>query len=121
MNWFIESIKKYNDFSGRARRKEFGCFVLCTFVLFIILFLLESSLGLTFGELGSMGILSTVASIALLLPSLAVYCRRLHDMDMSGWWLLLLFIPLVGFLFLLVMFFRDGTPGANRFGPSPKG
>ena len=121
MNWFIQAIKKYNDFSGRARRKELGFFFLCSIVLYMILMLIEQSLGLTLGEPFRVGMLSAVLSIVLFVPTLALYFRRLHDMDMSAWWLLMLVIPLLGFLFLLVLFFRDGTGGANRFGPSPKG
>lgn len=65
-------------------------------------------------------LLSGLVGLALLLPTLAVGVRRLHDGDHSGWWLFIGLIPLIGTIVLLVFLIRDGTPGLNRFGPSPK-
>ncbi|WP_455430719.1 DUF805 domain-containing protein [Phytohabitans flavus] len=59
-------------------------------------------------------------NLALFLPGLAVAVRRLHDTDRTGWWVLIALVPIVGFIVLLVFFLMDGTPGPNRFGPSPK-
>lgn len=65
------------------------------------------------------GLFSLVYSVAVLIPSVAVGVRRLHDLDRSGWWLLIMLIPLLGTLLLLIYFCLRGTVGPNRFGPDP--
>lgn len=72
-------------------------------------------------EGSSTGFIGLVASLVLLLPSLAVGVRRLHDTDRTGWWLLIGVVPIIGAIVLIVFFVLDSTPGANRFGPNPKG
>ena len=71
------------------------------------------------GSVG-LGLLSGLYAVAMILPSIAVTVRRLHDTDRSGWWYLLVFLPVIGGLVILVFMLLDGTPGSNRFGPSPK-
>ena len=114
--YFIKCLKQYADFKGRARRKEFWFFQLFCFLfgigLLAVLFLVGMKPEAAEGVLNVLG-------IALLLPSLAVMVRRLHDTDRSGWWLLLYLIPLVN-IALLVFVCLDGTRGDNRFGPDPK-
>ena len=108
---FITAIKtclaKYVGFGGRARRSEYWYFVL---------FLVVVSLALGAAGFEQIG---NFFSVATLLPSLAVGVRRLHDTDRSGWWLLLLLVPLVGAIVLIVWFANRGTLGANRFGDDP--
>lgn len=117
----IKSVfSQYVGFSGRARRSEYWWFALFTFLVSIAAAILDSALGLTF-EGSSTGFIGLVASLALLLPALAVAVRRLHDTDRTGWWVLIGVVPLVGAIVLIVFFVSDSTPGANRFGPSPKG
>ncbi|MEU5961823.1 DUF805 domain-containing protein [Micromonospora parva] len=117
----IKSVfSQYVGFSGRARRSEYWWFTLFTFLVSIAAAILDSALGLTF-EGSSTGFIGLVASLALVLPGLAVAVRRLHDTDRTGWWLLIGLVPLVGAIVLIVFFVSDSTPGANRFGPSPKG
>jgi len=92
-------------------------------VLFSIL--VSIGLGIVDGVAGlttayGIGTLGAIYSLAILIPSLAVSIRRLHDTDRSGWWCLLGFLPLIGAIVLLIFFVMDGTPGDNRFGPSPK-
>jgi uncharacterized membrane protein YhaH (DUF805 family) len=65
-------------------------------------------------------LLSSIFSLAVLVPSIAVSVRRLHDIDRTGWWVLIGLVPLVGWIVLLVFHVQDGTPGPNRFGPDPK-
>lgn len=72
------------------------------------------------GSLGIPGILLGLYALATFIPNLAVTVRRLHDQDKSGWWILISLIPLIGGIWLLVLYFIDGTPGPNRFGPDPK-
>ena len=114
MNWYLGCWKKYAEFSGRARRKEFWMFVLFNFLVSI-------AVGIVDGILGTNGALGGLYSLAVLIPSLAVAARRLHDTDRSGWWQLIGFIPLIGWIILLVFLCSDSKPGENRFGPNPKG
>ena len=120
MNWYLEALKKYATFEGRARRKEYWFFVLFNVLAIIVLEILDVVLG-TFSKETGFGLLSGLYAIAVLLPSLAVTVRRLHDTDRSGWWILINFIPLIGAIVLLIFTLLDGTPGSNRFGPNPKG
>lgn len=114
-------LSQYVGFGGRARRAEYWWFFLFSLLVGIVTSILDSVLGTDFeGSSTSGGVLNLIASLALLLPSLAVAVRRLHDTDRTGWWLLIGLIPLVGAIVLLVFFVQDGTPGPNRFGPSPK-
>ncbi|WP_405429614.1 DUF805 domain-containing protein [Micromonospora sp. NBC_00617] len=121
---FIDAIKsvfsQYVGFTGRARRSEYWWFALFSILVGIVTAILDNALGLTF-EGGSTGFIGLVAYLVLLLPSLAVAVRRLHDTDRTGWWLLIGLVPLVGAIVLLVFFVSDSKPGANRFGASPKG
>lgn len=114
MNYYLECWKKYVAFAGRARRKEYWMFVLFNFLAQLVLNILD-------GVLGTSGILSLVYNLAVLLPSLAVCSRRLHDTDRSAWWMLIALVPFVGGIVLLVFMCLDGTPGENRFGANPKG
>ena len=114
MNWYLGCWKKYAEFSGRARRKEFWMFVLFNFLATFVAGFLD-------GLLGTGGALYGLYSLAVLIPSLAVAARRLHDTDRSGWWQLIALIPLIGAIILLVFFCLDSKPGENRFGANPKG
>ena len=113
MNWYLEALKKYAVFSGRARRTEYWMFMLFNVIAGIIL-------GIVDAILGTGGVLGAIYALAVLIPGLAVSVRRLHDTSRSGWWLLIVLIPIIGPIVLLVFMFLDGTPGPNRFGSSPK-
>jgi uncharacterized membrane protein YhaH (DUF805 family) len=114
-------FSQYAQFGGRARRSEYWWFVLFSILVGIVASILDSVLGTDFeGSATSSGIISLIVNLALLLPSLAVGARRLHDTDRSGWWLLIALIPLIGAIVLIVFFVKDSTQGPNRFGPSPK-
>ena len=120
MEWFMKALKKYAVFQGRAQRKEYWYYILF-FVLFaIVVSLVENTLGLADPETGS-GPLSLVYSLALLVPSIAVAVRRLHDTGRSGWWILIGLIPVVGAIVLIVFYVFDSEPGDNEYGPNPKG
>ncbi|GAA1764412.1 DUF805 domain-containing protein [Nocardioides hankookensis] len=110
-------LQKYATFSGRASRSEFWWFVVFNAVVATAALVLDSALGLTWSD--QVGPISLVVRLALLLPLLAVGARRLHDADLSGWWLLLALIPLLGVIGLLFMWIRHGSAGDNRFGPAP--
>ena len=101
-------FRKYADFGGRALRSEYWFFILFQFLVVVALSIVDAVLGI--------GVLSTIASLAMLLPSIAVGVRRLHDIDKTGWWLLIGLIPLIGAIVLIVFFCQQGTEGPNRFG-----
>jgi uncharacterized membrane protein YhaH (DUF805 family) len=120
MNWYLEALKKYATFEGRARRKEYWFFQLFNVLAVLVLALVDGATG-TFSAEAGLGLLSGLYVLVILVPSIAVTVRRLHDTDRSGWWFLIGFVPLIGGLVLLVFALLDSTPGANRFGPNPKG
>ena len=82
--------------------------------------LIDAFLG-TYSSARSIGLLSGIYGLAVLIPTLAVTVRRLHDIDRTGWWILINLVPLIGTIVLLVFCVMDGTPGNNRYGPNPKG
>ena len=114
-------FSKYATFSGRARRSEFWWFALFNFLANIALSVVDGVIfGFGHGMMGGGGQpLSGLYSLAVLLPSLAVAARRLHDTGRSGWWLLLIFIPLIGILVLIWWYATEGDEGPNEYGPDP--
>ena len=119
MSWFVDALKKYAVFSGRSRRKEYWIFVLCVVVISFVLNIIDDLIG-AYDRSAGVGLLSTIFSLAVLIPSIAVSVRRLHDIDRTGWWVLISLVPLVGWIVLLVFHVQDSTPGTNRYGPKPK-
>jgi uncharacterized membrane protein YhaH (DUF805 family) len=109
--WYVEVLKKYAVFTGRARRKEYWMFTLFNVLIVIVLSLIEGITGLASN--GEASILTGVYQLGILVPSIAVGVRRMHDTNHSGWWIL---CPIVNLIFALI----DGTRGENRFGPDPK-
>jgi uncharacterized membrane protein YhaH (DUF805 family) len=109
---FVDIFKhKYADFNGRASRTEYWMFTLYCVIVNIALTLIELALDIT-------GI-SLIFNIIILVPSVAITARRLHDVDKSGWWQLILFIPIIGLIVWLVWMVRPSQVGSNRFGANP--
>lgn len=119
LDWMLLPLRKYATFSGRARRSEYWYFALFIFLCLIALSVLDGILGTSSRRDGT-GLLSGLFMLGILLPSLAVTTRRLHDIGRSGWWQLLNLLPFIGFIVLLVMLVKDSQPGDNAWGPSPK-
>lgn len=113
MNHFFGALKKYADFSGRARRQEYWMFILFYIIFTVVIGLVDNLLGIP-------GILSGIFALALLLPSLAIGARRLHDTNRTGWWLLMYFLPVVGPVVILIFTILEGDQNENRFGSDPK-
>jgi uncharacterized membrane protein YhaH (DUF805 family) len=115
---FITAVKtcvsKFVTWQGRAGRTEFWYFVLFCVASLVVATIIDSTLSL---RAGGAGLLATVVDLVILLPNLAVAVRRLHDTDRSAWWLLLSFVPLVGFIALIWFYAQKGTEGDNRYGP----
>ena len=107
MDHFIGALKKYADFTGRARRQEYWMFILIYFVINIVL----AVLGLE--------IISGLVGLALLIPSISVAARRLRDTGRSGWWQLIVLIPVIGFI-VLIVFLAPDSHDANDYGVNPK-
>lgn len=113
MEWYIKVWKQFADFSGRARRKEYWMFALVNLLIAVVLAFIESLLGLT-------AVLGTLYALAVLIPSLAVSVRRLHDTSRSGWWVLISLVPVIGTLILLIFLVLEGDAASNEYGPDPK-
>jgi uncharacterized membrane protein YhaH (DUF805 family) len=119
LNWYIKVLKDYAVFSGRASRQEYWFFILISFVVSLILALLDQATG-TFNSNSGVGLLGAIYGLAIFIPSLAVSARRLHDTDRSGWWLLISLIPLIGVIVLIVFLVQDSNPDDNQYGANPK-
>ncbi len=119
MNWYLQVLKNYTVFSGRARRKEYWMFALFNLIFVIAAMIIDNVIGTTMAGL-PYGLFYFLYGLAVLIPSLAVAVRRLHDVGKSGWFLLIALIPVVGGIWLLVLFFTDGVTGQNEYGTNPK-
>ena len=115
--WKKVVLENYLNFDGRARRAEFWWYALANLIISFVLSIIDAAIG-TGGYYG--GVLSGIYGLAVLLPGIAVGIRRLHDTSKSGWWLLLIFIPLVGLIVLIVFWATDSVRGANEYGMSEK-
>ncbi len=113
MEWYLTVLKKYAVFKGRARRKEFWMFMLFNAIFSVVLGLVDGMLGTQFFGL--------IYSLAVLIPSIAVNVRRLHDIGRTGWWVLIGLIPVIGFIVLIVFAATEGDKGSNEYGSDPKG
>ena len=121
MNWYLEVLKKYAVFNGRARRKEYWYFVLFHLIIIIILGAIDNATQSFISPGMGIVFLSGIYMLAVLIPGIAVLVRRLHDTGRSGWWILIHFIPLIGAIVLLVFTIQDSKPGKNQHGANPKG
>ena len=107
MDYFIGALKKYADFNGRARRKEYWMFILVSIIINVIL------------AIFSMDTVSMIFGLALLVPNISVGARRLHDTGRSGWWQLIYFVPLIGMVVMIVFLVQDSHDN-NDYGVNPK-
>jgi len=118
MNWYIEVLKKYAVFSGRARRKEYWMFTLFSTIIALVLGFIEGIVGIA--PETNQSILVGIYTLAVLIPSIAVSVRRLHDTGRSGWWVLIGLVPIIGVIVLIVFMVQDSNSGENLYGPNPK-
>jgi uncharacterized membrane protein YhaH (DUF805 family) len=113
---FSEAVKDgfdhYTKFDGRAARPAYWWW-------FLFGILVSIGANIIDAIIGSFGVVSGLAALALLLPGLSVSIRRLHDINKSGWWILIFIIPIVGFVLWLIWFTREGDAGENNYGPPP--
>jgi uncharacterized membrane protein YhaH (DUF805 family) len=120
MSWYLNALKKYATFSGRARRKEYWIFVLVTFLFTIVALFIDGLLLGTTGQETGYGLVYGLFTLAMLLPSLSVLVRRLHDVGKSGWWIFISLVPFIGGIWLLVLLLSDSQPTENQYGLNPK-
>lgn len=109
------AFSNYINFQGRARRSEYWYFALFLFVVSIVTFFIDVAIV----GLERLGPVNTIFSLATIVPSLAVSVRRLHDIGRSGWFLLLILIPLIGIIVLIYWACQPSDPQANQYGPPP--
>ncbi|MEM7742511.1 MAG: DUF805 domain-containing protein [Pseudomonadota bacterium] len=115
-------FKRYADFQGRSRRSEFWFFFLFNVILSFGGQLIVGLFAAAVPLIGAiLAILLMIISLGLIIPGIALLIRRLHDLDKSGWWILIFLIPLVNLIMMLIWFTQKGTEGDNRFGPDPTG
>lgn len=119
MKWYLKVLKQYADFNGRARRTEYWMFALFNFIFSIVAIILDNILGTAIEDVGY-GLFYFLYALAVLIPSLAVAVRRLHDIGKSGWMILISLIPIIGGIWLLVLLVTNSNPGENEYGANPK-
>jgi len=127
MNWYMEVLRKFAQFDGRARRQEYWMFALFNILIYFALALVGGVIGALFARGSDNPAIAIIFMapawlyiVAMIVPSLAVTVRRLHDTGRSGWWILIGLVPFVGGIILLVFYCTDSQPGPNEFGPNPK-
>lgn len=129
MDWMLMPYRRYAEFSGRSRRREFWMFALFCFLVGLAIDVLFGNpayerfgwhVSIATSLSGTGGVVRGLFNLVSFVPAIAVATRRLHDIDRSGWWQLLMFIPLIGWIVLLVFYCLDSNSGPNRFGPDPK-
>ena len=121
--YFNVLTNKYADFSGRARRKEYWMWTLYVTLIFILAMIMDNVLGLNFELLGQdlgYGWLYMLAGIINFIPGLSIVVRRLHDVGKSGWFYLIILIPIIGFIWMLILLCSDGVKEENKWGTNPK-
>lgn len=120
MNWYLKVLKQYTDFDGRARRTEYWMFGLFNFIAYITLLIVSGGLNSMFGTEVFAGLIILYV-LFIFIPSLAVSVRRLHDVGKSGWFMLISLVPLIGGIWLFVLYVTDSDHGSNEYGDNPKG
>ena len=121
--YFSVITNKYADFSGRARRIEYWMWTLYVTLIFILAMIMDNVLGLNFELLGQdlgYGWLYMLAGIINFIPGLSIVVRRLHDVGKSGWFYLIILIPIIGFIWILILLCSDGVKEENKWGTNPK-
>lgn len=119
MNYYLHVLKNYFQFNGRARRKEYWMFVLFNVIFGMLAVFIDNIMGTDMEDLGY-GLVYILYVLAVLIPGMAVAVRRLHDVGKTGWFILIAFIPLVGGIWLIVLFCTNSEPGVNKYGENPK-
>lgn len=118
INYYLEGLKKYAVFEGRSRRKEYWIFIFFNIIIFILNFYISYTTCLIFPSYTFTVFI--FCNLAILISSIAVGVRRLHDIGYSGWWLFIVLVPVIGLIVFLILTLEDSQPGENQYGPNPK-
>ena len=141
---YILMFKNYANFSGRSRRSEYWLAAVANYLLVLITSIIFGAMIISefeemvrlldyksafnipikfsdFGSLGIYAVIMIIYAVIIFIPALSLQVRRLHDTGKSGWFLLISFVPMIGGILLFVFMVLDSTPGANKYGPNPKG
>jgi uncharacterized membrane protein YhaH (DUF805 family) len=110
MEYFLDAFRRYADFTGRATRQQYWMYVLIYVVISVVLSIIDAAIGTM--------VLAAIFSVVMLVPSISIATRRLHDTGRTGWWQLIGFIPFLGIIILLVFLVQD-SHGENKYGPNP--
>ena len=119
MNYYIEAFKRYVDFNGRSSRSEYWYFILFNLIVSMVLVIIDLAIG-TYDKQSNLGLLSGLYQLAVFLPALALAVRRLHDTDRSGWFVLLVLLPIVGTIVYIVLLVLPSDSKKNKYGSVPK-
>ena len=117
MEWYLKVLNQYTDFQGRARRKEYWMFTLVSSGISVILMIVDYFIGI---KIWDTGLLYLLYGLGVFIPTIAVGIRRLHDIGKSGWMMLVIIIPIAGFIWLIVLYATDSQKGINDWGECPK-
>jgi uncharacterized membrane protein YhaH (DUF805 family) len=120
MNAYFAAWRRLFDYRGRSTRSEFWLFTLFAVILAIVALTLDEVMGTAPAAEDEVGLFGAIVLLLHILPSISVTVRRMHDIDKSGWFLLIGLIPVIGIIVLLVFACMGSSPGANRFGPHPR-
>ena len=112
MNWYLKVMKNYFNINGRARRTEYWMYFLVYIAIVIVAGILDSIIGL--------GLIGALVALAHLIPSITVGVRRLHDINKSGWWLLIALVPIIGWIIAIYWAVKEGDATDNLYGSNPK-
>ncbi|MDG2332716.1 MAG: DUF805 domain-containing protein [Myxococcota bacterium] len=119
MDWYLQGLRRYADFAGRSRRKEYWYFGLFNCLFTVLIAFVDTLVG-TYSQGLGVGLLSGLYSLVIFIPSLSLLVRRLHDTGRSGWWVWIMLLPLIGLIVLLVFLLQDGESHENLYGADPK-
>lgn len=123
MKYYLQALKNYSNFKGRARRKEYWMFTLIFTLILIFATIIDNLVGTTFEIAGfdlGYGWVYLIVGLLNLLPSLCLIVRRLHDVGKSGWFYFIILIPVIGFIWIFILSIKEGDQGNNLYGPDPK-
>jgi uncharacterized membrane protein YhaH (DUF805 family) len=119
MKYYLKALKNYTNFKGRSNRKEYWFFFLINIIISIVLAVIDNNFRLIIDRDMGIGLLSSIYSLAILLPAIAVSIRRLHDIGKSGKWIFIAFVPIIGGFWLLYLLINKGEEGNNQYGDEP--
>ncbi|HDM8195234.1 DUF805 domain-containing protein [Vibrio harveyi] len=118
-DWYYMVILNYSNFSGRARRQEYWYFTLVNVLVNLVMGIIDRVIGSVM-QMDNFGFFGVIYALFIMIPSIAVTVRRLHDSGRTGWWALIAFVPIIGVLVLLYFLIQDSEEGSNQYGANPK-